>query len=455
MQKSFNRLNNIMFYVVLAVSAVLVLSCPGCKDLEPASGEEDGDIKADGDYPYITDGDNNTDGDEDSSDGDADKSDIDYEKENDIPEGDSDGDNPDGDEDNTDGDTDTDTDTDNDNDNADRDEDSADEDQEVMDGDVDYDADSDAEMEFDSDDETEVEQDAEIEVELEVEPEVELEAEEDIPPATITIATYNVRRFFDDVCDSDDCGYDSYEPDVSASEYNSKAQAVADAIKKIDADVLLLQEIEKQDCLEKVKIKLPGQYNIYTIGETNYDASVDVAVVSKGTLVRTYDHQYMNIPHPDGGTTHFTREFYEVHLSFDGSAVIVFSAHFKSKANDDPSRRLAEARAAYNIILDVASSNPNALIVMGGDLNDYPGSDPMDALLSSGKLRRVADSISGNQDATYEYSGSPVAIDHLLLHKNSGGSYVEKSAIVIKDYYYDYSLGDSDHAALKAEFVLP
>ena len=133
------------------------------------------------------------------------------------------------------------------------------------------------------------------------------------------------------------------------------------------------------------------------------------------------------------------------------SKIIVFSAHFKSKSNDDPKRRQAEADEALKIINSTASKYPGALIVMGGDLNDTPGSGPISTLENSSGLLRVAAELSATDQATYDYSG-PIAIDHIFHSLYGSWSYVEGSAKVIKDSPSWYSLISSDHAALRAEF---
>jgi len=264
----------------------------------------------------------------------------------------------------------------------------------------------------------------------------------------VTIATYNSYRFFDTVCDSGYCGSNDYEVQFSESEYNEKVKDMAAALRQIDADIILLQEIEKKICVEDLQKELNGMYSATYIGETGGSASVDVAVMTKGRIVDTNKH-LASIPHPDGGTTTFARAFLEVEIELGTRKIIVFAAHFKSKSNDDPDRRLAEARASLQILKDTADENPDALIVMGGDLNDTPGSLPIGTLEDSSELTRVASDIS--DDATYYYQ-SPIAIDHLFVSLEGTGSYVPKSAEVVKDSASWYSLMSSDHAALRADF---
>ena len=78
-------------------------------------------------------------------------------------------------------------------------------------------------------------------------------AEESTPtqvpdPVEIVIATFNVKQFFDTVCDSSRCTAQSFEMVPTASEFEAKAQQLAQGIQSLNADVLLLQETKTCVC---------------------------------------------------------------------------------------------------------------------------------------------------------------------------------------------------------------
>lgn len=274
---------------------------------------------------------------------------------------------------------------------------------------------------------------------------------------SVVIGTYNTHLFFDTVCDSGDCGGYSFEEKPSESSYRTKVSDLAKAVKKIDADIILLQEVEKASCLEDLFDALGGKYDDLYLGEKGSLASVDTAVMTKGKI--TYKNKHtaqIDCPECEGGKTTFARAFLEIHIELGGRNIIVFSAHFISKnsSNGDESdaRRAAEGRAAARILEETAEKYPDALIVMGGDLNDTPGSDTLKPLESSDMLLRVAEELSYTDQATYYYN-EPIALDHLFMALNHGGSYVKGSAEVIKDAPSWYELDPSDHASLRAEFA--
>lgn len=275
-----------------------------------------------------------------------------------------------------------------------------------------------------------------------------------LPPGpTLRVATYNVQRFFDPVCDSGACGLSDFEEQPTPEAFEARAQQIADAILRLDADVVLLQEIETERCMEALSAHLGETYPVQVLGESGGTASIDVAVVGRGEEIRVMRHGQGAIPLPEGGLTTFARELLEVELEIEGIPVIVFVAHFVSKRSNSDDRRLAEATMTHDIITQRARGRADALVVLGGDLNDTPGSPPLNALTDSGLLQRAGDELTPPQDATYIFAGRPEAIDHLLVALESGGTYRLGSLQAF--WAPDGGWGGSDHAALRADFGAP
>lgn len=270
-------------------------------------------------------------------------------------------------------------------------------------------------------------------------------------PSDLAIATFNVRRFFDTACDSGQCGADDYEEVPTQNQFDYKADTIAEAIAGLQADVVILAEVETQACLDALAERFGDSYPTAVLGEAGFAASVDVAILSRFPAVEVRRHADVPLQRPSGGQTWFSREFLEVHLDADGHQVIVFAAHFKAKVDDDPERRLAEATRARQIVDAVAAENPDALIVLGGDLNDTPGSPPLLALLADNGMKRVAEELVPD-DWTYSYQGVHQAIDHLLLSTAStGGQHLPGTTLVFRGEGND-GYGGSDHSALRASF---
>lgn len=280
-------------------------------------------------------------------------------------------------------------------------------------------------------------------------------AEQEAPaPGTVRIAAFNVHRFFDTECQSGNCGGSAYEALPSPPSFTSKANRLARGIGALKAGVVLLSEIETQTCLDELQFRLSG-FSSAVLGELGTPASVDVAVLARFPIREVRRHRASHpLTRPDGTATQFARELLEVRLDVEGTELIVFASHFRSKVNDDPGRRYAEAEAARDIVTAVATERPGALVVLGGDLNDVPGSPPLEAIEQTGTLERVSSELPTEEIGTVWYQGVREAIDHLYQAREASGVYVPGSFRVVGDNSVS-GLGGSDHAAVRADFELP
>lgn len=273
------------------------------------------------------------------------------------------------------------------------------------------------------------------------------ELQPDAVPPHFRVATFNVRRFFDTVCASTSCEPGAYEELPSQPVFEMRAAEIANAIRAVNPDLIALEEVESQACLDALlaRVDMHG-----VLGEIGTPASVDVAILSKTPIdlvVRHRDAEPLTLA--DGTVTSFSRELLEVHTQIGGGEVVLFAAHFKSKSDDDPARRLAEAQTSARIVTETAAALPSAVVMLAGDLNDTPSSPPLAALSS---LVRLADDLAPASQATYYYNGSGQAIDHILLAPTQASRRIAKSARTWRDAR---GWGGSDHAALSAELTLP
>jgi predicted extracellular nuclease len=274
---------------------------------------------------------------------------------------------------------------------------------------------------------------------------------------TLRLGHLNVRRYFDPTCDSGKCDSGGFEEVPSQSAFDQRTDQLARGLARLEADVVTLAEVENDVCLKALQARLASlglEYPVAYLGETGSPGSVDVGVLSRGTLgaVKTYRKE-TPLVRADGTKTQFTRELPEVHVRIGSSDVVVFAAHFRSKAEDDPGRRLAEAKATHDIMVATGEANPGALVLLGGDLNDVPGSEAIDAMEAGGALVRVAKDLAPGAQGTYTFGGEQQAIDHIFTTAARAEAYVPKSATVVRDG--NGGLAGSDHAAIYADFVLP
>ncbi|MBX3202125.1 MAG: endonuclease/exonuclease/phosphatase family protein [Labilithrix sp.] len=276
-------------------------------------------------------------------------------------------------------------------------------------------------------------------------------------PGVLRLGHLNVRRYFDTTCDSGRCESGGFEEVVTEAEFEARTTELAQGLARLEADVITLAEVENQNCLDALQAKLKSagfEYPVGYLADIGVAGSMNVGVLARGKLdsVKTY-RKDTPLTRDDGTKTQFTRELPELHLTLGSNSVITFAAHFRSKAEDDPGRRLAEAKATREIMLAAATANTGAVVLLGADLNDVPGSDALEAMEEGGALVRVAKDLPEASQGTYTFGGQRQAIDHIYTTASRATAYVAKSATVLRDGNSGFA--GSDHASIYADFNLP
>lgn len=276
-------------------------------------------------------------------------------------------------------------------------------------------------------------------------------------PGVLRLGHLNVRRYFDTTCDSGRCESGGFEEVLTEAEFEARTTELAQGLARLEADVITLAEVENQNCLDALQAKLKSaglEYPVGYLADIGVAGSMNVGVLARGKLdsVKTY-RKDTPLTRDDGTKTQFTRELPEVHLTLGSNSVITFAAHFRSKAEDDPGRRLAEAKATREIMLAAATANTGAVVLLGADLNDVPGSDTLEAMEEGGALVRVAKDLPEASQGTYTFGGQRQAIDHIYTTASRATAYVAKSATVLRDGNSGFA--GSDHASIYADFNLP
>lgn len=264
----------------------------------------------------------------------------------------------------------------------------------------------------------------------------------------VTVATLNVQRLFDSRCNSGQCDAGDFEEVISELSLKTKIERIQAGILALDADVIVLQEIETEELFEQVAEPFADTYPSRVFGETGFSASLDVGIISKGSFVSSDTHRDERITLEDGSTDRFAREFLELQVDIRGERVIVFGAHFISKRSDsDGDRRLAEGKKAGSIAAAAAEERPDALVVIAGDLNDTPASKTLTAIRAEGFVV-TSDGLDANTYYTHVFSGQPSIIDHVLYYDRERVVVPRDGLEVMRDEGRQGFAG-SDHASPK------
>ena len=272
-------------------------------------------------------------------------------------------------------------------------------------------------------------------------------------PASLTLATFNVRNFFD--ADNDPLKLDDVP---NPSDVTKKIAALGAALRMIDADVIALQEVENLQILTRLRDDALSDegYGEVRLVEGNDPRGIDVALLSRHPVTRQISHKDDHFPGVDGDTVShgFSRDCLEVDLDVKGRKVTLLINHLRAKGygSDDAAQRNAQAARVRAIADAILAANAQALLTVVGDLNDVPTSRALTLLMQGNPP--LTDPTSGNpplQRYTVAW-GNKEQVDYLLLSPALRASLVPGSATAIHTNIFSAT---SDHFPVKAAFTLP
>jgi predicted extracellular nuclease len=112
---------------------------------------------------------------------------------------------------------------------------------------------------------------------------------------------------------------------------------------------------------------------------------------------------------------------------FRGHHLFVIGNHFNSKGGDDPlfgrfqppkrsseAQRHAQAQVVHDFVASILAADPNANVVVDGDLNDFEFSDAV-TTLKAGVLHDLIDTLPANERYSYVFEGNSQTLDHVLV----------------------------------------
>lgn len=270
---------------------------------------------------------------------------------------------------------------------------------------------------------------------------------------TVTIGTFNVLNLFDEY----DAPYHSDEG--TDPKPRTELEALARTIRKVDADVLALQEVECRGYLERfIAAMLPDMgYEHVVLFEGNDRRGIDVALVSRLPVGPVTSHRHLQFSDGSSGMMKFNRDLLKVRIEPEGYRPFdVFVVHFKSKRGgpvETERFRVAECRATRDIATAMIEKDQDALFLICGDFNDTWDSRPLKTLRGEGPtaLRGFVSDLPPNT-GSYNRMKANNLIDYIIASPAMAELYVEKSYSVLVG---TVESGGSDHNPVTAKFRIP
>jgi predicted extracellular nuclease len=312
-------------------------------------------------------------------------------------------------------------------------------------------------------------------------PEISGDSTSNLP--TFSLATFNLEGMFDTVDDPL-----TGDPVISPTEYQRRLRKHALAIGQElgHPAILAVQEVENLTVLQDLVARPEMQATYAIIWQEGIDPrGLDVALLYRPDQVNIISYQsrqgctgLVDGLEPDGnndlanpqnaltcdrdgdglldGNRLFSRPPLLVHLLARPSGaptsyvdLWLIVCHFKSKIQDTSTiqytlpRRLEMARFVASLAQDVLSANPLTNIVVLGDLNDHPDSQPLAEFFGRG-FRNAMNWAEKDARYTYIYQGISQTLDYLLLYPQPTLLPVSVTPVHINaDYPVSY-LGDID-----------
>ena len=139
---------------------------------------------------------------------------------------------------------------------------------------------------------------------------------------------------------------------------------------------------------------------------------------------------------------------------FNGQKLFVIANHFGSKGGDQPlfgrfqpptlsseAKRIQQAQIVNDFVDEILAADPNASIVVLGDLNDFEFSTALNTL-KGGVLNALIETLPAGERYTYVFDGNSQAIDHILL---SGNLFSKPREFDVVHVNAEFEVQASDH----------
>jgi len=196
------------------------------------------------------------------------------------------------------------------------------------------------------------------------------------PPALVRLVSWNVHDLFDEVADPG-----TLDPAVPPAEVEARLDAVAAVLARLDADVVLLQEVERRPLL--LRLAARAGYPEARLLEGNDPRGIDVALLSRWPVTRYQGHAGERAA---DGRPLWPRDAVDAEVALGAARLRLVGTHLSSHLSDpEGERRRGQATRLRELADGAAAVDPGALVVVGGDLNDETTAPSLAPLFGDGR----------------------------------------------------------------------
>ncbi|OLC20814.1 MAG: hypothetical protein AUH33_02955 [Chloroflexi bacterium 13_1_40CM_68_21] len=158
---------------------------------------------------------------------------------------------------------------------------------------------------------------------------------------------------------------------------------------------------------------------------------------------------------PSNGAWSSSRKPLAAEFTYYDRHLFVIANHFNSKGGDRPLmgrfqpptrpsevQRLRQAQLVTDFVKSILAIDPQAQIVVLGDLNDFEFS-PTIAILKSAPLLDLIETLPANERYTYDFEGNSQTLDHIMVSSSLGPA--SELDVVHVNAEFDATTRASDH----------
>jgi len=260
---------------------------------------------------------------------------------------------------------------------------------------------------------------------------------------SIRLAAYNMLNFFDHV---DDPSLSGEHDDIKNATSHERCVELAEAIRKVDADIIGLAEVESLDAVKWFRdtyLKDMG-YTYICSYDVGYYRGVEQAVLSRIEITGSRVWLNESLDHVKRNGSGFTRVPNNEKLVFQRSPLFVefktetgyelsvFVVHHKAGREFDYQRE-AEGLRIVELIHEITKRDPGRNIAVMGDFNAAPWDKSLRVYLEAGMIDTFAHRTTQGDDEAllYKTHESNRVLDYILLNSAAHRELVIGSAFVL------------------------
>ena len=197
-------------------------------------------------------------------------------------------------------------------------------------------------------------------------------AQEDEWSQSIKMMNWNLQTFFDATFDGNE--YSEFKNPKSGwnkEKYEERLDRLADVIKEIDADVVIMEELEKESQLQDIANRLSGtfdfsklyQHGLFAISE---GSSIGCAVLSRLPIGEVTVH---SLDIRTNGTAPSMRPIIQFSLYLKEKTLTIFVNHWKSKSSGSESSEIWRKKQEILLARLMSKAKNKGPLLACGDFN--------------------------------------------------------------------------------------